>query len=113
MTSSTPTLRGRNKRRLMLDWARFAGFAALLSVALGGSLLWALDYTSQNGEWTCQSQAEPGQPENRAADLLVCQPAHSNNLQPPPGSADAYRDQDDGDSIKITNGSPQSSQIRL
>jgi hypothetical protein len=87
----------------MRNWARFAGFAALLSVALGGSLLWALDYTPQNTEWTCKSQADPNHPENRAFDMLVCHPAKTRNLQPHSDAANSYRGENSSDNVKITD----------
>jgi hypothetical protein len=57
----------------MLDWARLAGFGALLVVALVGSLLWAFNYPLQHADWTCTN--EPRLEQSASATKLVrCKP---------------------------------------
>src|SRR6266849_1467603 len=85
----------------MVDWAKAAGFAAFLAVALAGSLHWALYYPppsyfpSEGNEQSNPSepaQTTNGEPRGTEADPLVVKV-----LPPVPGTPEATerrRDQD-------------------
>jgi hypothetical protein len=58
----------------MHDWAKFAGFGALLAITLVGSLLWAINYPLQQLEWTCASEQRVEQAGAVTYKLVRCRP---------------------------------------
>jgi|SRR5215467_5770793 len=64
----------------MLNWAKLAGFAAILAVALGGSLLWALNNPLNHAEWSCKAKDDSNQPNNPTPNVIICNPAQPKKL---------------------------------
>lgn len=87
----------------MGDWAKFAGFAALLVLALGGSLFWALDNPQQNREWTCKAQTNSNNQETGTLNTFTCHPSQSSDLQQQADSTNSNRNEDRGNNVKVTD----------
>lgn len=84
---------------MLTDWARAAGFAAVLAVALSGALFWALNYPApshapsgqQQERHSAQAERETaGQPRGTESAPVVVK-----ILPPAPGSPEAARDEEE------------------
>lgn len=87
----------------MRDWAKFAGFAAILAVALTFGILWALDYIHQNSEWTCKTESNTKQPNNEAEQFFICHLTQAQNLTRKARATDNNSSDHFLEGIKITD----------
>lgn len=87
----------------MRDWAKFAGFAALLVVALAGSLFWALENPPQNTQWTCKTQTNTKNPNSNSVQSLICQPTQPDKLNNVSQGTESHSHENTSDSLKVTD----------
>jgi hypothetical protein len=85
------------------NWARAAGFFAILAVKLGGSLIWALDYPKYYAEWTCKTQNSATEPNSPSGQWVSCRPAQAGELNNSTKSRNNNSNEDSGDGIKMTD----------
>jgi hypothetical protein len=88
---------------MLKEWAKFAGFAAILGAALAFGILWALDYIPQNSEWTCKSESTTNQPNSNIESSVVCHLTQAQNLHNQTATTDRNSASDFFESVKITD----------
>lgn len=89
---------------MLENWAKLAGFAAVLSAALSVSFLWALYYVPpQNTEWTCEAKPSANAPNKPALETFTCHTKQPQNLENQATRANKQSDQETTGGIKITD----------
>lgn len=90
----------RGGERMLGDWARLAGFGALLVAAIVGSILWALNYPPQNASWSCKGEYSAQQLNDSSLGSVACRALQTEKLAEGSGSTQPQGDQD---TIKTTD----------
>lgn len=89
---------------MLENWAKLAGFAAILAAVLSVSFLWALNYAPpQNVEWTCESSGGTQGPDNPTLKRFICHTKQSENLNNQTARTNTQDNQNAFDNIKITD----------